>query len=136
VGQEDRKIFTYSGVKTAMNRLVELQKPLTSKKVYDLAASFQNIAFEHLVRVVNYIINHNNFQTSDLLVGGGVCANIELRKRLRKMANNSGIKVRFPYSKRLTGDNAAMIGLAGYFKYQREEFSDPDTIDRIPNLKI
>jgi tRNA A37 threonylcarbamoyltransferase TsaD len=71
-----------------------------------------------------------------LLVGGGVSANIELRKRLRKLGNQTGIKVLFPYSKKLTGDNAAMIGVAAYFKAQRGEFTEADKIDRNPSAKI
>src|SRR3989344_2335395 len=38
LGQESRKIFTYSGLKTAMSRLVESEKRLTKEKVYNLAA--------------------------------------------------------------------------------------------------
>jgi N6-L-threonylcarbamoyladenine synthase len=71
-----------------------------------------------------------------LLVGGGVAANVELRKRLRKLGKEFGIKVLFPHSKKLTGDNAAMIGIAAYFKYERGEFSKVAEIDRSPNLKL
>lgn len=136
VGQESRKIFTYSGLKTAMSRLVESEKPLSKQKIVDLAASFQNVAFTHLIRVISYIIRNSKFKIHNLLVGGGVSANIELRKRLRKLGKDYKFKVHFPYSKRLTGDNAAMIGVAAYFKAQRKEFIDPDKIDRDPNLKI
>lgn len=136
VGQEERKIFTYSGLKTAMSRLVESEKPLTKDKIVNLAASFQNVAFTHLIRVCSYVIENCELKIDNLLVGGGASANIELRRRLRQMGKKYGIRVLFPYSKKLTGDNAAMIGVAAYFKAQREEFIDPDKIDRNPNLKI
>jgi N6-L-threonylcarbamoyladenine synthase len=146
-GQEKRAIFTYSGLKSAMMRLVESEKRvtgsaqkvksgLTKEQIYDLGASFQNVAFEHLIRIVSYIIQHSPFTFYHLLVGGGVAANVELRKRLRLMAKKYGIRVLFPYSKKLYGDNAAMIGVAAYFKVQRGEFVDFDKIDRNPNLKI
>lgn len=149
VGQEDRKIFSYSGLKSAMWRLVESEKnpstssglvksggELTKKQIVNLAACFQDVAFKHLIRIVSFIISNIEYPISDLLVGGGVAANVEVRKRLRKMAKETGVKVHFPYSKKLYGDNAAMIGVAAYFKSQRKEFIDPGIIDRNPNAKI
>lgn len=142
IGQEERKIFTYSGLKTSFSRLVESEKPLTKDKISNLAAGFQDIAFTHLLRVCSYVIRNSktsassSLEISNLLVGGGVSANIELRKRLRKLGKETGIKVLFPYSKKLTGDNAAMIGVAAYYKFQRGEFVSPKKIDRNPNAKI
>ena len=136
IGHEERKIFTYSGLKTAMYRLVESEKPLTKEKIQNLAACFQNAAFTHLVRVISFVLNHKSYSIKHLLVGGGVSANNELRKRLRKLGKEFEINILFPYTKKLCSDNAAMIGIAAYFKTQREEFVDPEKIDRIPNAKI
>ena len=136
LGQEERRMFTYSGLKTAMSRLVESEKPLSKEKIYNLATCFQDVAFTHLIRVCSHVINNSKFTINNLLVGGGVSANVELRKRLRKMCKKSKIEVSFPYSKKLTGDNAAMIGIAAYFKSQRGEFVEVDNIDRKPNAKI
>jgi N6-L-threonylcarbamoyladenine synthase len=136
IGHEDRKIFTYSGLKTAMNRLVESKKPLTKEKIYDLAACFQDTAFTHLIRVCSHIIRNSEFKINNLLVGGGVAANNELRKRLRKLGKQFEIKVHFPYSKKLYGDNAAMIGIAAYFKIQRGEFIEANKIERNPRAKL
>lgn len=142
VGQEKRMMFTYSGLKTAMMRLVESEKiknknGLTKEQIYDLAACFQNVAFTHLIRVLRYVLtNHYPLIPNDLLVGGGVAANVEVRKRLRKLGREFGINVLFPYSKKLYCDNAAMIGIAASFKYQRKEFVDPLKIDRDPKLGL
>jgi N6-L-threonylcarbamoyladenine synthase len=135
-GQEERKIFTYSGLKTSFSRLVESEKPLTKEKIINLAASFQDVAFKHLIRVVSFVIRDSKFKIQNLLVGGGVSANSELRKRLRKLGKVYGIDILFPYSKKLTGDNAAMIGIAAYFKAQRGEFTEIDKVDRSPSLKL
>lgn len=135
-GQEERKIFTYSGLKTAMNRLVESEKPLTKEKIYNLASSYQNVAFTHLIRVISHVGKNSGTKFKDFLIGGGVAANIELRKRLRKLGKEYGISVHFPYTNKLTGDNAAMIGVAAYFKAQRGEFVNPDKIDRDPRAKL
>ncbi|HKC04460.1 MAG TPA: tRNA (adenosine(37)-N6)-threonylcarbamoyltransferase complex transferase subunit TsaD [Patescibacteria group bacterium] len=136
-GQENRRMFSYSGLKTSMMRLVESEKPLTKEKIYDLAASFQNIAFTHVTRVLHFILSNDYPKIpKDLLVGGGVGINVEMRKRLRKLGKAFNINLHFPYSNRLYGDNAAMIGIAAYFKAEREEFVDPDKIDRDPRAKL
>jgi len=135
-GQENRAIFTYSGLKTAFSRLVGKEKPLTQTKIRNLAACFQNTAFIHLIRVCSYIIRNSKLEIKDLLVGGGVSANIELRKRLRKLGKENNIHIHFPYSKKLTGDNAAMIGVAAYFKAQRNEYIETSIIDRKPSAKL
>lgn len=136
IGQEKRKIFTFSGLKTAMLRLVEKEKPLTKDKINNLAAVFQDTAFNHLIRVIEYIIKNLDFKPKDFLIGGGVAINLEVRKRLRKLAKAYNINARFPVSKKLYGDNAAMIGIAAYFKYKAGKFSDPSKIDRDPGAKI
>jgi len=137
VGQEERRIFSYSGLKTAMMRLVASEQPLTKQKIYDLAASFQNVAFKHIERVLRYILaNDYKKVPTHLFVGGGVGANVEIRKRLRKLGKEFNLEVHFPYSNKLYGDNAAMIGIAASFKYQRGEFIDPNKIDRNPRAKI
>lgn len=136
-GREERKIFTYSGLKTAMSRLVESQKPLTAQKIYDLAACFQDTAFTHLIRIVSYIISRPAPQPyKHLLLGGGVAANVELRKRLRRLGKNHNLTVHFPYSNKLCGDNAGMIGIAAYFKSNRNEYISPNLIDRNPRAKL
>lgn len=133
VGQEERKIFTYSGLKTAFSRLVESQKPLTKEKIYNLSACYQDVTFKHLIRVSTFVIENCELKIENLLVGGGVVANIELRKRIRKMCKKYGIRALFPYTNKLTGDNAAMIGVAAYLN---QNFVDPNKIDRNPNLKL
>lgn len=133
-GQEKRMIFTYSGIKTSFSRLIESEKPLTRKNIQDLAASFQNVAFKHIERILRYYLGNNpSLKDHCLLVGGGVSANIEIRKRLRKIAKEFSIKVMFPESRKLYGDNAAMIGIAAYL---HKNYVKPDDIDRVPNLKL
>lgn len=140
VGQEERQIFSYSGLKTSFSRLIESNKNKgpnfpSKQNIYDLSAAFQNIAFKHVERILSYHFEHNQLQSpTDFMLGGGVAANIELRKRLRKLGKRFGFKLHIPYSSRLCGDNAAMIGVAACFKAKRGEFINPDIIDRSPNL--
>ena len=153
LGRENQGHLSYSGLKTAFYRLTN-EKNFNKQEICDLAASFQNIAFEHLIRVISRTILFRHPErsegsrrdssvfdlrmTKNLLVGGGVAANVELRKRLRKLGSKSGFKVHFPYTKKLCTDNAAMIGLAGQWAFARGEVKrtkeEIESIDRIPGL--
>ncbi|KKQ36101.1 MAG: putative tRNA threonylcarbamoyladenosine biosynthesis protein Gcp, partial [Candidatus Woesebacteria bacterium GW2011_GWA1_37_7] len=121
-------------------RLSENEKGLgvlTKEQIINLAASYQDKAFAHLVRVVSYIIRNSKFNIQNIFVGGGVAANTELRKRIRKMCKENGITPLFPYSKKLYTDNAVMIGVAAYFKAQRKEFvKNVEKVDRIPKYSL
>lgn len=134
LGQEARQMFSYSGLKTSIMRKIAEIGELSKQDVYDLSASFQNSAFEHLIRVLRFALSNGySLMTNDLLVGGGVSANIELRKRLRKLSREHKIKVHFPASRRLCGDNAGMIGLAANLN---PKFAKIEEVDRKPNLKF
>jgi len=140
LGRENNGQYSYSGIKAAFSRLyngLSENDKITKQVVYDLAASYQKVAFDHFFRVTSKILT-NNLQptTRNLLVGGGVAANVDFRKRVRRMCKKLNLAPLFPYSKRLYGDNAAMIGVAAYFKYLKKDFADPEKIDRLPNLKI
>jgi N6-L-threonylcarbamoyladenine synthase len=142
-GFEKKQFFTYSGLKTAFSRLVEKEKQkhsgeLTKKQIQDLAACFQDTAFQHLTRIMTFIIKNRNISNTDLLVGGGVSANNEVRKRIRVVSKQFGLKPHFPYTKKLCGDNAAMIGITAYFRMIKQGITnhDIDQIDRDPNAKI
>jgi N6-L-threonylcarbamoyladenine synthase len=141
LGKESLGFFSYSGVKTAMWKLIEKIKKekggLNASDIENLAASFQNIAFEHLTRVISKTIRNKEINIKHLLVGGGVSANVEVRRRLRKMAESFNMQVWFPYSKKLCGDNAAMIGVAAYFKANRDEFvKDISKVEREPRASV
>lgn len=137
-GQEKRMIFSYSGIKTSLMRKIASLGKLSRKDVSDLAAGFQQTSFAHFTRVLDYMLKNERVgEIHDVLAGGGVMANITLRKMLRDLCEKYDLKVHFPYSKKLYGDNAAMIGVAAAFKYERSDFvKDLDKVDRIPNLKI
>ncbi len=133
VGQEKRQIFSYSGLKTSFYRFIEANPPKNKQDVYDLAATFQDVAFKHVERVLSFIIQNSKVKCQNLFLGGGVGANVELRKRLRKMGKKFGFKLLTPYSKKLYGDNAAMIGVCAFLN---QNFVDVEKIDRNPKLKL
>lgn len=149
VGQESRQIFSYSGLKASMNRLIEFNKNEdknfpTKEDIYNLSASFQDVSFKHITRIMEYGISKmENPKVRNLLLGGGVSSNIELRKRLRNLGAKFGLTLHIPYTKKLCGDNAAMIGVCAYLKNKdlnvdglSKKYKDFDNIERNPKLKI
>ena len=139
--------FSFSGIKTAVLRYVELQgmresiaerqkamaamakpKPedvlaLTDKKTLDLVASFQRAVVDDLVSKTLEAAREKGART--LFVTGGVAANSELRKKFEDRAAKEGLPVYFP-SRRLSTDNAAMIAAAAYPKFIAEDFASPE----------
>ncbi len=147
IGQEKRQIFSYSGLKTSFYRLIDSHKKdnpnfPVKQYIYDLAATYQDVAFKHLLRVIEYQISSiKSPKVTSLLLGGGVAGNIELRKKLRRLGGKFGVGLHIPYTKKLCGDNAAMIGVAAFFKISEEKlnlenFMNYEDIDRNPKLKL
>jgi N6-L-threonylcarbamoyladenine synthase len=139
--------FSYSGIKTAVLRYVEVHgmretiakrraalsqiaspKPedyltLCDRQTLDLVASFQRAVVNDLVSKTLYAARE--FNASTLLVTGGVAANSMLRTRFEQQAGQEGVQVYFP-SRKLSTDNAAMIAAAAYPRYLAGEFADAE----------
>jgi len=139
--------FSYSGIKTAVLRYVEvhemrpsiearrkalstIEKPgledyllHTDRKTLDLVASFQGALVSDLVMKTLAAARACNAAT--LFVTGGVAANNELRQRFEQDAAREGLPVYFP-SRPLSTDNAAMIAAAAYPKFLAREFAAMD----------
>jgi len=127
--------LSYSGLKTHARNLIETLtriKPLTKQQIYDLSASIQYAVFRHICYKLNKILPSREIQ--QVWLGGGVAANTTLRRMIRKTIQP--IKLQCPHTKKLCADNAAMIGVAGCFKFEKKEFVDPTHFDRQPRLKL
>jgi len=133
---KDTSDFSFSGVKTALLRLVENNKIThsTNEKEKlptraDAAASFQEAVIE--VLVTKAIAAAKAHRVKQILLAGGVASNKLLRTRL---AENSPIPVLLP-DPALCTDNAAMIAACGYYHFQAGRTDSLD-IDIIPSLKL
>ncbi|HEV3041107.1 MAG TPA: tRNA (adenosine(37)-N6)-threonylcarbamoyltransferase complex transferase subunit TsaD [Candidatus Angelobacter sp.] len=139
--------FSFSGIKTAVLRYVELEGmrdgvmarqkalaaiahpkledvlPLCDQKTLDLIASFQRAVVEDLVAKTLEAARQREMRT--LFVTGGVAANSELRATFEKEAAMEGVPVYFP-SRKLSTDNAAMIAAAAYPKFLIGDFAAPE----------
>jgi len=118
--------FSFSGVKTALLRLVEAGKV---SSVADAAASFQAAVIEVLVTKTVAVARER--RAKKVLLSGGVASNSLLREQLIK---HSPLTVMVP-PPILCTDNAAMIAACGYYRLRAGRTDDLD-LDVTPSLKL
>ncbi len=132
--------FSYSGLKTAVLYLIRnLNPPAGGGKPdkqtkADIAASFQKAAIDVLIQKTMRAAGE--FEVKSILLSGGVSANTLLRFNLNKATKEAGIKY-FQPQLEYTGDNAAMIAVAGYFEYKKnKKTASWQSIDMQSNLSF
>ena len=127
--------YSFSGLKTSFYyQIKDWPKDKINKNLANLANDFQESVFDTLIR--KYKLAIEKYQPKTILASGGVLANLTLRKKLRKLARTFGTPLLMPVKKEFNTDNAAMIGMVGYFKALRKEWTDPETLDRDPRLNF
>lgn len=114
--------FSFSGLKSFIINLVhnEAQRGNEIRKE-DLAKSFQTVAVDELKRKVELALK--NLDIDNVIIAGGVSANLYLREEVQDLAQKYGVHLNIPDFKYCT-DNAAMIGAAAYPLYLKHEFAD------------
>jgi len=115
--------FSFSGIKTAVNRYLQVHAEPSTQHLADVAAGFQAAVVEVLSYKVLHAAQVNGCRHIALV--GGVAANRGLRKRVVEDAEPLGIEVHVP-SHDLCGDNAAMIAALGYHHLQMGRVSNLD----------
>ncbi len=123
--------FSFSGLKTAV--LYHLKDNPETDKI-DLCASFEEAVVEVLVTKTKKAIDKYNPKL--VLLVGGVSANKYLRERMQQMtAEEFGLSLLLA-PLQYTGDNAAMIAVAGYWQASRQDYSDPLILTINANLNL
>ena len=109
--------FSFSGIKSATFNIVHNERQRGNNiRIEDVCTSFQNRVIHVIVKKTFRAIDE--YKVKNLIVAGGVAANKGLRETLTKKAQEKGINLSFPKMEYCT-DNAAMIGAAAYFAYQK-----------------
>lgn len=127
--------FSFAGLKTSVLYLLRKNEEKLADEQFkaDVAASFQEAVVDVLIKKTARAIDTHT--PKSVILAGGVAANLELRQRLQQLGVEKGVAVFVPpftYSL----DNAAMIGVAGYFRAKAEQFADPLTLKADPNMDI
>jgi len=105
--EKNRYNFSFSGLKTAVARHVELAESKgESVSTPDIAASFREAVVDVLLtKAINACLDNN---VPRLILGGGVVANARLREVAAERCSEAGIELRIP-ALSLCTDNGAMI---------------------------
>ena len=117
--------FSFSGFKTSVRNFIAQgvqQDPMFLKsQLSNICASVQHHIVEILLSTLARAAKDYNIRT--LTIAGGVSANSKLRSRFEEIGREQGWEIFIPPLAYST-DNAAMIGIAGYFKFLEGEFTD------------
>lgn len=125
--------FSFSGLKSAvLNYINSCQMKGEEINTEDVAASFQKA-------VVDVLVEHSmdaakRYGYKKFAIAGGVASNSGLRSALEKACKENGLTFYHPSPIYCT-DNAAMIGAAGYYEYQKGVRHGYD-LNAVPNLKL
>ena len=125
--------FSFSGVKSAVFNHLNICR-MTGETIVeaDIAASFQQAVVDVLVD--NAIRAAKDYHMDRLAIAGGVASNGALRAAMEAACEKEGIRFYRP-SPIFCTDNAAMIGVAAYYEYQKGTRHGWD-LNAVPNLKL
>lgn len=132
--KEDNYDFSFSGLKSAFINTVhhaDQVKEILDKA--DLAASFQQSVVDVLAQKTVRALE--NYPVKQLILAGGVAANQGLRDRLDEELKRFEDVELLKAPLKLCGDNAAMIGAAGYAAYNDKIFANLD-LNADPSLEF
>ena len=125
--------FSFSGLKTAVVNLVHNKSQKGEEiDVPVMAATIRQKVCDILIKKTISAVESHNYKT--LVMAGGVSANSELRTRMQAECDKRGIKLYYPPLK-YCGDNAAMVGVQGYYEYQSGNIADA-TLNATATLPI
>lgn len=123
--------FSFSGFKTSVLYFLQKQQKLNeqfiSENLNDLCCSIQADLVEILLNKLKKAVAQSGLK--HVGVAGGVSANSLLRGELQALAEKEGWQLYIPAMAYCT-DNAAMIGMTAWFKYQNREFATLDIVPR------
>lgn len=115
--------YSFSGLKTSflytLRDNIKLNPAFIEENKADLAASLQKTIIDILIDKLDKAVRQTMVKT--IAIGGGVSANSGVRKAVADYCEAHGIEAFIP-KRAFTTDNAAMIAIAGQFKYLDKDF--------------
>ena len=121
--------YSFSGLKTSflytLRDALRTDADFIEKNRADLAASLQRTIIEILIDKLDKAVKQTGVKT--VAIGGGVSANSGVRQAVADYCETNGLTAFIP-KRSFTTDNAAMVAIAGYFKYLDREFCGYDEV--------
>ncbi len=119
--------YSFSGLKTSFLYTIrdnlKLDPDFIAHRKADLAASLQQTIIDILLDKLSKAVKDRKVKA--IAIGGGVSANSGVRAAIEDFCKRRGLKAWIP-KRMFTTDNAAMVAIAGYFKYLKGEFCPLD----------
>lgn len=130
---DDSYDVSYSGLKTALLYLHRDNPAQSKDEVHALAREFEDAALDVILSKTQKALETGEFKS--LVVGGGVIANNELRRRLADLSEEFSLPLYLP-EQRLTTDNSLMIAVAAFIATNngKTKLSDPTSVSANANL--
>ncbi len=126
--------YSFSGLKTSflytLRDAVKDDPDFISKNINDLAASLQKTIIDILLDKLDKAVKQTGVKT--IAIGGGVSANSGVRNAVAEYCRRNRLKAFIP-ERCFTTDNAAMVAMAGYFKYLDKDFC---SYDQVPYARV
>ena len=123
--------FSFSGLKTQIlyfiQKNVALNPNFIEENKNDICASIQHTIINILMDKLTLAVNQTGIK--QIAIGGGVSANSGIRKTLKETESKYGWKTFIPKFE-YTTDNAAMIGIVGYYNFLENNFSTSSTVSK------
>jgi len=129
----DNLDFSFSGLKTAVLYLVKEKGELTLDDKRMVAREFESAVADVLWKKTERALAKAGARS--LVIGGGVSANRNLRQLFAGNAKELGIEYSLPHPS-LTGDNAVMIAVAGYYRALEGTYMDVESLRADGNLSL
>ena len=115
--------YSFSGLKTSflytLRDNIKLNPDFIEQNKADLAASLQHTIIEILLAKLRKAVEQTGVKT--VAIGGGVSANSGVRQAVADFCASRGLEAFIP-ERAFTTDNAAMVAIAGYYKYLDKKF--------------
>lgn len=115
--------YSFSGLKTSFLYTVRdglaRDPDFIVRNRADLAASIQRAIIETLLHKLSLAADAHP-EVRQVAIGGGVSANSGVRQAIGEFCDRRGLRAWIP-PRQFTTDNAAMVAIAGYFKWQKRE---------------
>ncbi len=119
--------YSFSGLKTSFLytlRDAKKENPnFVEENINDLAASLQKTIIDILIKKLDQAVK--DYPVKHVAIGGGVSANSGVRNAIKEFCEKRNIRAWIP-ERTFTTDNAAMVAIAGYFKYKDNHFCSLD----------
>jgi N6-L-threonylcarbamoyladenine synthase len=126
--------YSFSGLKTSflytLRDNLKVNPNFIEENKTDLAASLQATIIDILINKLEKAVDQTGVKT--VAIGGGVSANSGVRNAVAQFCEKRGLTAFIP-ERAFTTDNAAMVAIAGYYKYLDKQFC---AYDEVPFARV